>query len=291
MNYLICDTCNYKNVIYTERIVFCKHCNNKMKNNYLDWKKSNNNKSLEAYFSEVTTTDGTQIELKKKAVVVDNSKTLKNPYYFFKKHTNIKTRIFIATTCIQLFIFSVIMFTQNNEFEISEQHTQANKNYLQEVKWGNYSISQEIAITLPFELKKSESVLPCYLTNYVSVENSSKSESSESFSVTIEELEMNDNANFVHNELLSLKDDYMKAPNVYFTSDDGHHHLSIKNYQTDMQHGSYISNKTTYLYDNYTLTKGNKVIKIIVSYLQDDDLLSNYADIVSQSIFSNKQRI
>ena len=83
----------------------------------------------------------------------------------------------------------------------------------------------------------------------------------------------------------------LKAPNVYFTSDEGHNHLSIKNYQTDMQHGSYISNKTTYLYDNYTLTKGNKVIKIIVSYLKDDDLLSNYADIVSQSIFSNKQRI
>jgi hypothetical protein len=47
MNYLICDNCNYKNVIYTERVVFCSHCNNKMKNNYLDWKKSNN-KSLEA---------------------------------------------------------------------------------------------------------------------------------------------------------------------------------------------------------------------------------------------------
>ena len=63
------------------------------------------------------------------------------------------------------------MFTQNNEFETSENSTKSNKNYLQEIKWGNYSISQEIAIALPFELKKSESVLPCYLTNYVSIED------------------------------------------------------------------------------------------------------------------------
>ena len=291
MNYLICNTCNYKNVIYTERVVFCSHCNNKMKNNYLDWKKSNNNRSLEAYFSEITTTDATQIEVKIEADSVNKSTAFQNLFYFFKRHTDIKTRIFIATTVIQLLIFSVIMFNQNSEFEISENTEHSNKSYLQEVKWGNYSISKEIAITLPFELKKSETVLPYYLNSYTTVEKSSKSESSESFSVTIEELQMNDNANFVHKELLSLKDDYMKAPHVYFTSDDGHHHLSIKNYQTDMQHGSYISNKTTYLYDNYTLTKGNKVIKIIVSYLQDDDLLSNYADIVSQSIFNNKQRI
>ncbi len=287
MNYLICDTCNYKNVIYTERVVFCSNCRNKMKNNYLDWKKSNN-QSLETYINEVTTIDGTQKKLIISSESIDNNR---NIFYLFKRQADIKTRIFIAATMIQLLIFSVIMFSQDNGFEISEHYIQANKNYLEEIKWGNYSISQEIAITLPFELKKSETVLPNYLSNYISVESSSKSESSESFSVTIEEFDMNDNTNFVHRELLYLKDEYMKTPSVYFTSNDGHHHLNIKKYQTDMQHGSYISNKATYLYDNYTLTKGNKVIKIIVSYLQDDDLLNNYADIVSQSILNNKQLI
>ncbi|MEO5990523.1 MAG: hypothetical protein ABIP68_02725, partial [Ferruginibacter sp.] len=139
-----------------------------MKNNYLDWKKSNNNKSLEAYFSEVTTTDATQIDpiaivFKNQVDLVDKSTAFQNPFNFLKRHTDIKTRIFIATTVIQLFIFSVIMFKQNIEFEISENAEHSNKNYLQEVKWGNYSISQEIAITLPFELKKSETVLPYYL--------------------------------------------------------------------------------------------------------------------------------
>jgi hypothetical protein len=67
--------------------------------------------------------------------------------------------------------------------------------------------------------------------------------------------------------------------------------LNIKNYQTDMQHGSYIAKGKNYYYDNYTLIKGNKAIKIIISYLQGDELLSNYANIISQSIFNNKQQV
>ena len=291
MNYLICDACNFKNAIYTERVVFCNHCHQKMKNNYIDWKKSNHNASFETYINEATTTDSSPLILKNKEIPKDRKMLFKDRLHFLKTHTTKKTRVFIVATLAQFLLFSMIMVTQNNDHETTDERTVAEKNYLPDVKWGNYSISQELAITLPFELKKSESVLPCYLTNYYALENSRKAESCESFSVTIEEFEMNEYAHSAHKDFLEMKDAYMLAPNAYFNTNEGYDHLKIKNYQTDMQHGSYIANGKNYSYDNYTLTKGNKAVKIIVSYLQDDELLSNYANIVSQSIFNNKQQI
>ena len=291
MNYLICDTCNFKNVIYTERVVFCNHCHQKMKNNFIDWKKSNHNASFEAYTNEVTTTDGSPLTLKNTVIITDKKLSFENPIRFLKTHTSKKTRVFIAATLAQFLLFSMIMLTQNNDHETTDEITVADKNYLPNVQWGNYSISQELAITLPFKLKKSESVLPCFLTNYYALENSQKAESSESFSVTIEEFNINDYSYLANKDFLEMKDSYMLAPDAYFTSNEGFDHLKIKNYQTDMQHGAYIANGKNYSYDNYTLTKGNKAIKIIVSYLQGDELLSNYANIVSQSIFNNKHQI
>jgi|GEM_PF-6111044 len=291
MNYLICDVCNFKNAIYTERVVFCNHCRQKMKNNYIDWKKSNNNASFETYINEATTTDSSPLILKNTEITKDKIISFTNSIRFLKTHTTKKTRVFIAATLAQFLLFSMIMLTQNNDHETTDETTVSEKNYLPQVKWGKYSISQELAITLPFELKKSESVLPCYLTNYYALQNSRKAESSESFSVTIEEFAINDYSYMAHKDFMEMKDSYMLAPDAYFTSNEGYDHLKIKNYQTDMKHGSYITNGKNYSYDNYTLTKGNKAVKIIVSYLKDDELLSNYANIVSQSIFNNKQQI
>jgi hypothetical protein len=291
MNYLICDICNFKNAIYTERVVFCNHCHQKMKNNYIDWKKSNNNASFETYINEVTTTDSSPLILKNAEIPKDKRLSFKNSFHFFNTHACKKTQVFIVATVIQFLLFSVILFIQNRNFETMNELSVLEKSYLPSVKWGNYSISQDLAITLPFELKKSESVLPCYLTNYYVLENSRKAESSESFSVTIEEFDINDYSYLAHKDFMEMKDSYMLAPDAYFTSNEGYDHLKIKNYQTDMKHGSYITNGKNYSYDNYTLTKGNKAVKIIVSYLQDDELLSNYANIVSQSIFNNKKQI
>ncbi len=291
MNYLICDICNFKNAIYTERVVFCNHCHQKMKNNYIDWKKHNNNASFETYINEATTTDSSPLILKNTKTHEDKIISFKNPIRFFKTHTTKKTRVFIAATLAQFLLFSMIMLTQNNDCQTTDETTVSEKNYLPQVKWANYYISQELSITLPFELKKAESILPSYMNNYYALEQSRKAESSESFSVTIEEFETNEYAHSAYKDFLEMKDAYMLAPDAHFLTNEGYDHLKIKNYQTDMQHGSYIANGKNYSYDNYTLTKGNKAVKIIISYLKDDELLSNYANIVSQSIFKNKQQI
>jgi hypothetical protein len=46
-NFLICDNCQYKNTVTSERIVFCNGCQKKLANNYLDWKKGKFNSPLE----------------------------------------------------------------------------------------------------------------------------------------------------------------------------------------------------------------------------------------------------
>lgn len=46
-----------------------------------------------------------------------------------------------------------------------------------------------------------------------------------------------------------------------------------------------------YWYENYTLTSGNKSIKIIISYLDGDTLLPTYSDVVTQSLHCNIDRL
>lgn len=46
-NFLICDNCQHKNTVTSERIVFCNGCQKKLANNYLDWKKGKFNSPLE----------------------------------------------------------------------------------------------------------------------------------------------------------------------------------------------------------------------------------------------------
>lgn len=284
-NYLICDNCQHKNAVNSERIVFCKSCNKKLSNNYLDWKKSKFNSCFEKYIDEVTTENGesTQVVktklLKKKPIFKKTIPTLK---------ISKKSRIFIGATLLQFLLFFILLNTQNNNINFSENAT---GNYLEEVRWNNYSISQNINITLPFELKDSESILSCHMQNYLNNEKSRKAESSKSFSVTIEELDMNESYHLGYFPLLSINDEYMQSRDTYFTSNQNIDHLKIKNYQAYMQHGCYTLNNQNYLYDNYTLTSGNKAIKIIISYLKDDKLLRQYAEIVSQSLYRNMQII
>jgi hypothetical protein len=54
--------------------------------------------------------------------------------------------------------------------------------------------------------------------------------------------------------------------------------------------GSYLLNGESYLYENYTLYKQNKAIKIIISYLENDKASNLYSDIIAKSLFSNNTK-
>ena len=57
-NFLICDNCQHENAVNSERIIFCKGCDKKLSNNYLDWKKSKFNSSFETYVDQLNDFNG-----------------------------------------------------------------------------------------------------------------------------------------------------------------------------------------------------------------------------------------
>lgn len=49
MHYLKCSQCGHANLLKTEYLTFCSSCNRKLENNFTEWKKQNQDKSLEEY--------------------------------------------------------------------------------------------------------------------------------------------------------------------------------------------------------------------------------------------------
>ena len=284
-NYLICDNCQHKNTVNSERMVFCKGCNKKLSNNYLDWKKTKFNSSFETYVEQLNDYNDS---IPLKTISEENTKNKKSIFKTALSSPSKKSVIFITSVLIQLLLVGLLTQNQNTLYSNNQKKPEAN--YLNNVKWGNYSITQNLALTLPFELKESESVLPSYMHNYIENVKSRKSESSQSFSVTVEKMEFNSFYKVQNADLISVNDEYMKSPGITILKDEGLRTI-IKGYKTYVEHGSYILNGNEYLYENYTLTKGNEGVKIILSYLKNDDLLCKYASIVTQSLLNNKQII
>ncbi len=285
-NYLLCDNCGHKNDITSERIVFCKGCHKKLTNNYLDWKKSKFNSSFETYINDLNTYNQSVPE----KVIIEEIKEPSGTG--FKAPFSKKAIIFISSIVIQIIAFLAIMqneptcsATAGGILKIEQPN-----DYIQDVKWGTYSITQTLSLSLPFELKKSSSVFPYTMNYFVESITSQKSESPNSFSVTIEKATFIPEFKSRDNHLIAVGDDYMNNPGVYPEKDEGLH-MMIQGYKTYVEHGSYTMNGNEYLYENYTLTKGNEGVKIILSYLKNDLLLRKYADIVTQSLMKNNYTI
>ncbi|MES2567020.1 MAG: hypothetical protein V4565_09155 [Bacteroidota bacterium] len=285
MNYLECNHCNFNNPINSERMVFCKECGKKINNNYTDWKKTKFDSSFQTYVAketnEIESINVPQLLYKKKEnLLIRTGK-------FLKSNTSSELKIFVASTILQIILFFVLI---NNSFT-KDAVTAENKPYMKDVKWANYSISEQINLTLPFELKESKSILPDYLHNYVTNDKVLKAESSKSFSVTIEEFDVDEGINIDEKSYLTINDEYMQSPSTYITMTSPVDHLKIKQFNTSIQFGSYTMNNNKYLYENYTLISGNKAIKIIISYLDGDKLLRQYAGIVTQTLHQNISKL
>ena len=285
-NYLICDNCQHKNTVNSERIVFCKKCDKKIHNNYLDWKKSKFDSSFESYIAKETTENGEAIT-EDKPIYKEKEGIFKRTKSLLISNTIPEFKIFLGSTIMLLGLFFVLTSTRFNCDYSSDNESGS---YLSEVKWGTYPIGQTLSLSVPFELKESESVLPCYMNNYIKNTYSRKSESSNSFSVTVEKMNFDPFYTIQNSEFVSVNDNYMKSPGVSILKEEGLHTM-IKGYKTYVEHGSYFKDGNEYLYENYSLTKGNEGVKIILSYLKHDALLCKYADIVTQSLLQNKTAI
>ena len=126
------------------------------------------------------------------------------------------------------------------------------------------------------------------MQNYIEHSKSNKSESSPSFSVSIEKMEFNSFYKIPDNDLIVANDDYMKSPGVNLLAEEILR-TKIKGYTTYVEHGSYVMNGKEYLYENYTLLKENEGVKIVLSYLKNDHILCKYANVVTQSLLQTSK--
>lgn len=293
-NFLICDNCQHKNTVSSDRVLFCKGCKKKLTNNYLDWKKEKFNSSFESYVDGLDSMNASALQ---KSILKEPLPKKKSIFKTALSSPSKKSMIFITSVVIQLILLAVLTHHDDTITTIGRVSLQTNSitapasnNYMTEVKWATYPITQTLSLCLPFQLKESESVFPCYMENYLSNHKSQRSESSQSFSVTVEKMNFDEFYKIKQEDIFSVNDEYMKSPGVDILKEEGLH-TTIKGYKTFVEHGSYTLNGKDYLYENYTLTKGNEGVKIILSYLKNDNLLCKYADIVTKSLLKSKQVI
>lgn len=289
-NYLTCEHCHAKNAITSERLVFCQGCNKKLPNNYADWKKAKVDASFETYLNDIAQQTQKEEELFRKKEMISVTRQRRSLVRSFLKNRDAKI-LTVFTLCSILLAF---LFTAENNRSVHVVDNSAPKSitreYLQQVKWGNYIISNDLKLTVPFILEESESIVPNYVYQYTNGVKSKKADICNSFSVTVEEIELGDmhiNESF----FTDMKDSWMNDHSTTFVENPVTEHMNIKGYKTQLAYGSYDLNGRRYNYENYTLFGNKKAVKIIISYLKDDQLLNEYADMVSKSIYSNKALI
>ena len=276
MNYLICNHCQYNNVVNSERTVFCKYCSKKLENNFIDWKKSKMDNSFDTFLSTQTNKNATELK------VVDLKKQSNYNFNVLKNKHNLALLSFIVICWFVVFGSlknSLGYFNSENAIPITE------------ISWKKYQLGGDIKIDLPIPLKKQETRLGCYLAEMIGNVKSSHAEtSSKSFSVSVEEIEIQNTYMLGYTPLLDVYDQYMTSSTAEFYLHKDLTAVRINNYMTYVDRGFYLFNGENYLYENYTLYKQNKAIKIIISYLENDKASNLYSEIIAKSLFSNNTK-
>lgn len=275
MEKLICENCFTENEIKNEQVVFCNKCHKKLALNFTDWKKERSQPDFTIFTKEFEQHNSKALslihDLKANEVKSNSRKT------FLK---------FAASIALIIIVFFVSLQNQRNSI-LNFNSLADNTNYLNEIHWKNYSFGDSLSITLPYDLKYTETIIPENLAHYTHSIKSLRAESSNSFSVTIEEYELSQYFATNHFPFIDLQDEYVLSSGADVIPIYDNDRLSMKSYSTNIEHNSFIANNETYISDNYTFTRGNKGIKVIVSYLKNNKLLNKYADIVNESIYKN----
>lgn len=282
MNYLVCNHCNHKNAVYTPHLVFCNQCQKKIKNNFTDWKKSNNGALFENYISLETTTDASPINIERPIKLG----WYKKSQLYFEQKANRDVKVIIGVVAFQLVLFAFLMKLQNNSLALSNKET--SNDFQSSANWRTRSITKDISVSVPYNLIKVPTTLSLFMQDHITKSNSLRAEMAGSFSITVESFEMNRDYPIPHDMLYQVKDEYMQLAQFEYPDSDKIEHIKTKQYQTTVRYGEYTLNSKQFLYENYTLIKGYSVVNVTLSYLKDEDVLYDYASEISESLLKNK---
>ena len=281
MNYITCQACEHQNKIISERTIFCKKCKKKLDNNFIDWKKSKSENTFDDYLKASAVFSVND----KECLKTKYNKEEKTPSYDFSVLKNKQNLALLSFIIISWFVVFDILknslgyFNSNNDKNLSE------------ITWKKHILASDISVDFPISLKKQETRLGCYLADIIGNVKSSHGEtSSKSFSVTIEEIEIQNTYMLGYTPLINVYDEFMSSSNGEFYLHTDLTTSKIKNYISYVDRGSYLLEGDEYNYENYTLYKQNKAIKIIVSYLENDKDANFYSERIAKSLFLNNTK-
>ena len=141
MYYLKCNHCGHLNEVNSEYMVFCTNCKKKIENNYSNWKKKNQDKTLDEFKKLICISD--------EDIQTATSKS-KNP-----KKTLVYWITFISVSVI-------FTFVGRNAVDSLRQiiSTEKTPQELLEAEWFKETFELGITIEVPLKLTKSELPIP-----------------------------------------------------------------------------------------------------------------------------------
>lgn len=134
--------------------------------------------------------------------------------------------------------------------------------------WRTHNITDEVKIQLPADIDSIGNFLPI---NFAKRTIGYVSELSGGFSVTVGWLEMDEGYSLSFRDVGYIGSREMHDMHRRFeTKDTVKLNMAIHNYNTQLITGTYQIDNVIRAYENYTLIRGNQVIKVIINYVPDN---------------------
>lgn len=148
--------------------------------------------------------------------------------------------------------------------------------------WRAHHITEEVMIQLPADIDSTGNILP---SNFAKRAIGYVSELSDGFSVTVGWLEMYDGYSLSFRDVGYIGSREMHDMHRRFeTHDTVKLNMAIHNYNTQLITGTYQIDNVIRAYENYTLIRGNQVIKVVINYVPDNVNHENYCKRIFNSL-------
>lgn len=263
--FIKCTQCGNLNPFKTEFITFCEHCNKKLQNNFVDWKKLNTGKTIDDFRKEIC--------VRKDSVAVSNS-----PRRKLKSST-----LFIAIGIVAGILITMVVISPSrikNFFLPSTLSAELLKSEWQRTTYGKLGISMQS----PEKLQPATLEIPADFIPYINEAESFSYRPSKFFVVTLNSILFNEGVQVrldgayraVMNDLLNNKAisnlEFKESPLV---SDDV---MGV------LVEGSYHEQGTFMRFQCAIYLKGSKMWQVWVNFDGNDPVGREVAERIMNSI-------
>jgi len=265
--FLKCNSCGHLNELRTETILFCKKCNRKLGNNFIDWQAAHPENTFEDFKSQ-------------KCVLT--SESIEKPNV--KKDKNTKLWYWSAFAAVFIISFAIAYFFSGKVFDLLKSEKLPEQVIQQEWEKKQYG-SSGLSLQVPFKLTTYTITLSEGIMTIVKKIDSYKYESADGFMVMVICIQ--------YKPQFGVLDLQEAAGN---TTDEIMNQLGTSNFDFEagplqkgdisgvFQKGSFIKNGIEFKFINAMLMKELRFWQVMASYKPDDKNGKEMAERIIDSI-------